>query len=787
MTSLFGKNRSKQNKHDRRRTSIAPTTTTMASLDNILKGDDDNDINTNSSTKKRKHYFNNDSGDGGDEEDDIINLRSTTHNATANNGDDTTGIKNRKSKKIINQQQHAFTFDDLGLNSSLLRACRALGYNRPTPVQRAVIPLLLHRNNNKDSGNKKQSNSNTNILALSPTGSGKTAAYILPILHLLTFDPYGIACIILSPTRELASQIRETILALGRTTLNAQCTLIVGGGCRTEQCCELERDVPHFISATPGRMGSLLRMGGGDDNNNNQRGDIMAPYLGNVKWVVLDEADRLLAPGSGFARDVAEVMLHATTMIDNNNGKRIRRKNCRVLMFSATLTRSLRSIEVAAGSGSGVSGGDGDRLPLTKIVVGDQDDDDYNMKNQEEEEEKEEEKKKRRMNKLLRKKERRLIKQEEKEKQRTLKEDDDEKDKEEGKKNEMTDEKNNKEEDKHSSSLSSSSDSDSDSDSDGSTSSTSSAEELNKVPKLPSGLRQEYVFMPSRVRDAYLVATIRALLIDGGLASGSDNNNGGGRGDKRGRGSNSYDRNKKGATTTAGEDALTTQQEQHPWANKCRSAIIFVQTCEKCALLSSLLTHLGVSNVAIHSLLEGNRRLSSLHLFREYANTNATLYNTDEYGCGNGSKYNKAPPRVLVATDVAGRGLDLPGVDLVLQYELPRRTVDYVHRCGRAARAGRRGLAVSLVSERDVGLVQAIERLTTISLVKCTVVKDDNAVKMLKMVSEGMRLAKMSLDDIGFLDLVKRMKERKVRDRKDRTRRAERATRGLMVQGISGK
>jgi len=782
MTSLFGKNRSKQNKHDRRRTSIASTTTTMASLDNILKDNDDNNINTNTSTKKRKHYFNNDNG-GGDEEEDIINLRSITHNVTAINGDDT-GIKNRKSNKINNQQQHAFTFDDLGLNSSLLRACRALGYHRPTPVQRAVIPLLLHRNNNIGSGNKNQSNSNTNILALSPTGSGKTAAYILPILHLLTFDPFGIACIILSPTRELASQIRETILALGRTTLNAQCTLIVGGGCRTEQCCELERDVPHFISATPGRMGSLLRMGG-DDDNNNQRGDIMAPYLGNVKWVVLDEADRLLAPGSGFARDVAEVMLHATTMIDNNNGKRIRRKDCRVLMFSATLTRSLRSIEVAAGSGIGVSGGDGDRLPLTKIVVGDQDDD--NIKNQEEDEEKEEEKKKRHMKKLLRKKERRLIKQEEKEKQRTLKEDDDEKDKKEGKNNEtkeMIDEKSNKEEDKHSLSLSSSSDSDSDSDE--STSSTSSAEELNKVPKLPSGLRQEYVFMPSRVRDAYLVATIRALLIDGGLVSGNDNDNGGGRGQKRGRGINSYDRNKKGATITAGEDALT-QQEQHPWANKCRSAIIFVQTCEKCALLSSLLTHLGVSNVAIHSLLEGNRRLSSLHLFREYANTNATLYNTDGYGRSSGSKFNKAPPRVLVATDVAGRGLDLPGVDLVLQYELPRRTVDYVHRCGRAARAGRRGLAVSLVSERDVGLVQAIERLTTISLVKCTVVKDDNAVKMLKMVSEGMRLAKMSLDDIGFLDLVKRMKERKVRDRKDRTRRAERATRGLMVKGISGK
>lgn len=549
--------------------------------------------------------------------------------------------KIKYGKAIRSVPTNISTFDDLKLVPPLLQTCRSLGYKQPTPIQKAVIPFLV-------------SNTSSHILALASTGSGKTATFVLPILHHLSKDPYGIYAVILTPTRELAKQIYEQVLALG-AGLRVRATLTIGGMDMTQQACELSNK-PHVCVATPGRLGALLR---GPN----------PPILRNIKYVVLDEADRLLNAKSGFEGDVAEVLLHGTTrMMDagEGNDRRERRGNCQTLLFSATLTRSLQSLEEMAGAGLG-------RLPLTKFVLdgpGACEDGDGIAK----------------------------IKQRKKDSSNDGGGDD---------------------------SSSNVDDDSSDEDVD-----------LSSIPKIPPGLRQEYIFMPSHVRDAYLITAVRYLMANGGRKGGKD-----------------VDRTDSSGWNDTG--GINNNPEDEEEMLKAKSAIIFVSTCERTALIAGILSELGVSNVALHSLLTQNRRLAAL------------------------AKFKSQQVRVLVATDVASRGLDIPTVDLVLNCELPRRAVDYIHRVGRTARAGRRGRAVSLICERDVALVHACEKMSGRDLVKCNDITDDMAVKLLGPVTKACRLTKMKLSDYGFDELVKKMKERKMRDNKIR-QRAEQAARNVI-------
>eukprot|EP00541_Cyclophora_tenuis_P017132 CAMPEP_0116549406 /NCGR_PEP_ID=MMETSP0397-20121206/4856_1 /TAXON_ID=216820 /ORGANISM="Cyclophora tenuis, Strain ECT3854" /LENGTH=319 /DNA_ID=CAMNT_0004074127 /DNA_START=170 /DNA_END=1126 /DNA_ORIENTATION=+ len=253
-----------------------------------------------------------------------------------------------------------------------------------------------------------------------------------------------------------------------------------------------------------------------------------------------------------------------------------------------------------------------------------------------------------------------------------------------------------------------------------------SGSDLSTKPQIPAGLKQEYIFMPSRVRDAYLLTAIRTLMVNGGRHGSPDDTVGG-----------------SGWNTTMSNNVDYEDSEE---VSKARSAIVFVGTCERAGLVAGILSEVGVENVALHSLLSQNRRLAAL------------------------GKFKSQHVRILVATDVASRGLDIPSVDLVINAELPRDAVSYVHRVGRTARAGRRGRAVSLVAETDVSLVHATEKLTGRPLEKCNDITDDMAIKLLGPVTKASRLAKMKLMDIGFDELVKKMKERKVRDRKERER-----------------
>lgn len=119
--------------------------------------------------------------------------------------------------------------------------------------------------------------------------------------------------------------------------------------------------------------------------------------------------------------------------------------------------------------------------------------------------------------------------------------------------------------------------------------------------------------------------------------------------------------------------------------NAGHTAIIFCNTTKTADLLDRLLRRLGHRVTSLHSQLPQSERSSNLARFRASA------------------------ARILVATDVASRGLDIPAVSLVVNYDVPRNPDDYVHRVGRTARAGRSGEAVTLVGQRDVQLVLAIE------------------------------------------------------------------------------
>ena len=156
------------------------------------------------------------------------------------------------------------SFEKMKLEKWILKIIKYLSYKEPTEVQKYVIPQIL-----KDKS----------VIAISKTGTGKTASFCLPILSELSKNPFGLYSIILEPTRELVLQVEEK-LKLFSTGFNLRMCSIIGGEDYTTQLKELDK-IPHIIIATPGRLVSFL------ENN-------YIKLVDNLRFFVMDEFDQLL-------------------------------------------------------------------------------------------------------------------------------------------------------------------------------------------------------------------------------------------------------------------------------------------------------------------------------------------------------------------------------------------------------------------------------------------------------------------------------------------------------------
>ncbi|MEE4218726.1 MAG: DEAD/DEAH box helicase [Xanthomonadales bacterium] len=197
------------------------------------------------------------------------------------------------------------SFDSLGLSAELLRAISEQGYTAPTPVQSKAIPVILE---GKD------------VLAGAQTGTGKTAGFTLPLLQRLSENPHSngrrpIRALVLTPTRELAAQVAESIRTYGRH-LSLRSTVVFGGVKINPQKAKLRNGVDILV-ATPGRLLDLI----------NQR----SVDLAEIEILVLDEADRML--DMGFINDIRKLL----AMMPANGV----RQN---LLFSATFSREIKEL-----------------------------------------------------------------------------------------------------------------------------------------------------------------------------------------------------------------------------------------------------------------------------------------------------------------------------------------------------------------------------------------------------------------------------------------------------------
>lgn len=246
----------------------------------------------------------------------------------------------------------------------------------------------------------------------------------------------------------------------------------------------------------------------------------------------------------------------------------------------------------------------------------------------------------------------------------------------------------------------------------------------------PSTLEQQYLFISSQVRECYAYYLLHHLCQLTGAAALAKpkkqvQTNGGPRKRQNGR---SKPEDKE-------EDDETPELPQ---------TILFVSRCRTAAHLSLMLNELEIPNTPLHSHLSQRERLASLNDFRA------------------------ARKPLLIATDVGSRGLDIPEVEVVINWDVPRDPADYVHRVGRTARAGKKGTSITFVTEGDVDLVAAVEERTGATMKEMTL-PEEQVLEHLNKVTTAKRFATMELheDKFGEKQDMRKKKQRLLEGKDD--------------------
>jgi len=191
------------------------------------------------------------------------------------------------------------TFAELGVSPEILKAISDLGFEEPSPIQAAAIPVLLEGHD---------------VVGQSQTGSGKTAAFAIPAIELCQAADRSVQVLILCPTRELATQVADEVHKLTAHKRGIHAVPIYGGASYERQFFELKKGV-HIVIGTPGRLMDHMDRGTLD--------------LSNVKMVILDEADRML--DMGFREDIEKILRATPT------GRQ-------TVFFSATVSKQIREL-----------------------------------------------------------------------------------------------------------------------------------------------------------------------------------------------------------------------------------------------------------------------------------------------------------------------------------------------------------------------------------------------------------------------------------------------------------